>query len=214
LRYKWQRFGGIKVGTMFESPETFRTLLLLCICLVAVAVIAVKSPTWFRTKRQREEEAKYQAEQKEALSKAVERGTHDEQGYPLCRCCADKDDPRTRATEFGFRIDRDESVVGWIRQRIGAPARLKVGRRVDEPPMYCRACAPLCASAAQSYLLGFEQRRLDEVRDDDVAHRRFDLVGLEEQVKALIKKHDDEVKLAQRTKGADVVRLPRVGNGT
>lgn len=178
----------------------------------AAAIILVLAKI-VRTKAQREQVAQDEKRAQAALRKAVERGTHDEQGFPLCRGCGDKDDPATRATEFGFRIERDDGLLAWVRQRIGAPARLRVGRRVFDEPCYCRECALIAGSDLQSYLLGFEQKRRNEVRDGDVEVRRYERVGLDEQLRAVIKRHDEAVKRAQRLKPAEVVAL-KTGNGS
>lgn len=179
----------------------------------AAVVVALLLAKHVRTRAQREQEVKQEKQRQTALRKAVERGTHDEEGYALCRGCGDKDDPATRATEFGFRIERDEGLLAWVRQRIGAPARLRVGRRVFDEPCYCRECALIAGSDLQSYLLGFEQKRRNEVRDGDVELRRYERVGLDEQLRTAIKKHDEAVKRAQRLKPAEVVAL-KAGNGS
>jgi len=193
--------------------NSIQTLLTICALIFGAAALVYVIAKSIKTKGQVEEEQKQKQLAQNALRKAVERGSHDEQGYPLCKTCGDKHDPSTRATEHGFRIESEDGIVAWIRQRVGAPARLRVGRRRYDDFMYCRECARLCGSYLQSYLLDFEKLRRDQVRDGDIELRRVERVGMDESVKALIKQHDDKIRREQRGRPAEVVPLGRAGSG-
>ena len=129
---------------------------------------------------------------REQLRKAVLAGTHDEQGYPLCRICGDKTKLETRAIKHGYQIDRSEGFGAWLRQMVGAPARLRVGRRLFDDYAYCRECAIVAEHELLAYLLAYEQQRRDWIRDAEVELRRFERMGLDERVRARVTAHDKE----------------------
>ena len=148
---------------------------------------------------------------REQLRKAVAAGTHDEQGCPLCRICGDRNKPETRATKHGYQIDRSEGFWAWLRQMVGAPARLRVGRRLFDDYCYCRECAIVAEHELLAYLLAYEQQRRDWIRDAEVELRRFERAGLDERVRARVTAHDREQLRAASRPPATVVPFKAAG---
>ena len=149
---------------------------------------------------------------RELVRKAVLAGTHDEQGYPLCRICGDKTKLETRASKHGYQIDRSEGFGAWLRQMVGAPARLRVGRKLYDDYCYCRECAIVAEHELLAYLLAYEQQRRDQIRDAEVELRRFERMGLDERVRARVVAHDKEQLRAASRPPATVVPFRAQGS--
>jgi hypothetical protein len=184
---------------------------LLGLMVVTLGGASILIARFYKPKATREREIK---EEREALKKAVAQKTHDSDGFPLCRVCGENGKAETRATELGFRIERNEGFLAWVRQQIGAPARLRVTRRFYDGPQLCSGCASVLDSIFRSYLLGFEQWRRDQIRDGEIEHRWFERTGCYEQANKLIAEHEKEAKRkASARKLAPVVPFAAAENG-
>jgi hypothetical protein len=178
-----------------------------------VAALAILFVKYYKPRTVREREAEQAKAATAALARAVNRGTHDDRGRPLCRICGTKDSP-TLATEFGFLIMRSDGLIAWVRQRIGAPARLSIGRNIDADPCYCRECAFVAGSELEAELLEFEKMRREQVSQNEVILRRIERVGLDEKIQARIEAHDREELKRQGIAPAKVLPLTKPGTTT
>jgi hypothetical protein len=173
---------------MTSPLELFVMYLAMAFCISGVVLLVRK----VRTRSQQQADAEAIQKGRDMLRRAVTAGTHDEQGFPLCRVCGDKNKPETRATRPGYQINRSEGFWAWARQMVGAPARLSIGRKLFEDHVYCRECALVAEQTLSAYLLAFEQQRRDQIRDAEVELRRFERAGLDERVRAWVAAHDKE----------------------
>lgn len=187
--------------------------MLLALAIVCgTAVLAVLFAKYFKPRHVREREAALSKEQAAALRKAVAAGTHDEQRHPLCRICGKNGAPETRATDPGVYVGRSEGLWAWITERLGAPQRLSVQRKVFDEHEFCRVHAELAVSEARATILAYEQRRRDQRAQEDLELARFENVGLYEVLRSRVEQHERDVKRSSRKAPAEVVALPRTGS--
>lgn len=167
---------------------------------IFLGVIAIGSLILlYRLKRKTADQAKEDDwAQKAAVKKAVEAGTHNEAGKPLCRICGDHQNQNTVATQYSYHAKRDEGFRAWVRARIGAPARYKVVPNTDADKGYCREHAMLVEVELRGYLLEFESRRLNQVRDAEVEISRHERKGLDEAVRARVEQHERDMRREAR----------------
>lgn len=154
--------------------------------LGSVAFLAV-AVAWVRARR-RSDPTELERLERRRIEQGVRAGTHTADGHRRCRHCD------AAAVRAPLRVGRDEGLVGWLRGRIGAPARYRVAREPWAEAAYCEAHDELAAAEFRAYLLTFEARRLDEIRNAEVELARFERVGLDERVVHRVKMHEREVR--------------------
>lgn len=155
--------------------------------LLLVAFIAGGLWLWRRRIRQDEEHALEATKLREQKNrKAHLAGTHTEEGVPYCRV----DGCRLPAVGKAVNVVRDPSIMGYLRERVGAPARYRCVADGKQELAYCRFHTEVAPAETGVFLVKIEQRRLERVRDDEIEIARFVARGLDERLSSQVAAHE------------------------
>lgn len=111
---------------------------------------------------------------------------------PKCRHCD------LEATERVLKWVRNEGIVDLVRRFFGAPARVRAAHDADGDIIYCQSHAAMAKEEYRIELARSESEKASLERDWEVRRTRFQQTGVFARLDEHIKKHDLEVKKADR----------------
>jgi hypothetical protein len=176
------------------------------------ATIAILVMRYHKPKHQREAEARLAAKRATELAQAVRAGTHDDQGYPLCRVCGP--DRKVRATHYGVQIRRSNGLWDWFKRTLGAPSRFTPQSKFydgekEAAKELCRVHFEFEMSLAQEEVLAEETHLRQLVRDSELRLGYSEEIGLHERARELWDAHCAEMEKARPKPRSSVVPFPK-----
>lgn len=175
---------------MQTTEELGRVLQAAFWVVCAVAIVAVLLIRRVRMRRADAEHERVERERKVQVQAAARAGTHNARGEPLCRVPGCRD----VACRYPIRIARDHSLSGWLRERLGAPARYRPSFDVERELAYCAPHAELAWAEAWSEVIQIEGRRRAELVAAELELARFERVGLDERIAGRIAQHERDLQ--------------------
>lgn len=194
---------------MQTADELGRVLQAAFWVLCALAIVVVLLVRRVRLKRATSELERAEVERKARVQAAARAGTHNARGEPLCRVpgC------REVACRYPLRIERDSSIAGWLRERVGAPARYRPAWDVDRERAYCLAHSELAWAECWAEVIRIEGARRAHLVLVELELARFERVGLDERIAARTAEHERDLQArgpAQETTTAAAASSPRL----